>query len=247
MIMSQINYQQVSKLHSYWCFTLLILLQIVNTFQRASISYMYAIQDPAKLTDPHFSLRAAVPDFTDDKYNRMVGDTFTIIYAFMVLITGSISDLFNRKILLITSVFLWCACTYLSSFATTFHQLNVLRLLQSFFSSFLGPCSYSLITDWIVPQQRTMAYAVFALGVQFGGPLCPYNIDMINWLGWQASFQLGALIGFVLLGICFVSFDEPERGRFDIAHSVVNNPDESIKEGSQAFAYDLSQTRNLKI
>ena len=193
-----------------------------------------------KLNDPHFSIRAAVPDFTDERYNHMVGDTFTIIYAFMVLITGSISDLFDRRVLLVGSTFIWCSCVYLSSFCTTFHQLNTLRLIQSFFSAFLGPCSYSLITDWIVPQQRTLAYAFFALGVQFGGPVSPYNIEIIDWLGWQAAFQLVALVGFVLLGVILLTFDEPERGRFDIAHSVVNNPDESIKEGSKAFAYDLS-------
>jgi MFS family permease len=137
--------------HSYWCFTLLILIQLVNTLQRASISYMYSYPYPERLNDPHYSIRAAIPDFTDERYNYMVGDTFTIIYAFMVLVTGALSDLYSRKTLLCVTVFAWCTCTYLSSFCTTFHQINTLRLIQSFFSSFLGPCSYSLISDWIVP------------------------------------------------------------------------------------------------
>jgi hypothetical protein len=34
-------------------------------------------------------------------------------------------------------------------------------------------------------------------------------------------------------------FDEPERGRFDIAQSVVVNPDESHK--SQSIGYQLSE------
>jgi hypothetical protein len=33
------------------------------------------------------------------------------------------------------------------------------------------------------------------------------------------------LIGFIIIGIAFISFDEPERGRFDIAHSVIVNPE----------------------
>jgi hypothetical protein len=56
-----------------------------------------------------------------------------------------------------------------------------------------------------------------------------------------------ALLGFVLLGAAILSFDEPDRGRFDINHSVMNNPDDSIKAGSNAFAYEISQTKNLKI
>jgi len=38
-----------------------------------------------------------------------------------------------------------------------------------------------------------------------------------------------------------MAFDEPERGRYDIAQSVIVNPDQSMKTGSQANgAYDLS-------
>jgi MFS family permease len=70
--------------------------------------------------DPHYSIRDGIPDFTVENYNILVGDSFTIIYAFMVLFTGSASDLFNRKWLLCGSCFGWCACMYLSSFAYSF-------------------------------------------------------------------------------------------------------------------------------
>lgn len=249
-VMSVIHYEEVSKLHSYWCFTLLILLSLVNAVQRSAIQYMYHFATTEEVfQDPYFSIRAAVPDFTDEKFMEMTGDMATIIYAFMVLVTGSVSDLFNRKSLLCGSTFIWCLATYLSAFCSSYWQLNALRMIQSFFSSFLGPCSYSLITDWIPPHQRTMAFAIFALGVGFGGTVAPYNSHFIAWLGWEAAFQFTALMGFVLLGISILSFDEPDRGRFDIAHSVINNPDESLKSGSRAYgAYELSEaTRQLKI
>jgi MFS family permease len=79
----------------------------------------------------------------------MAGDFYTILYAFMVLFTGSLSDIFDRKLFLCGACFGWTACTYLSSFAINFHQLLVLRLIMSFFTALSGPCSYSLITDWI--------------------------------------------------------------------------------------------------
>jgi len=53
-------------------------------------------------------------------------------------------------------------------------------------------------------------------------------MGIIDWLGWASAFQFVALIGFMVLAISLLSFDEPERGRYDIAHSVVNNPDESL-------------------
>lgn len=154
----------------------------------------------------------------------MEGNTFTIIYAFMVLFTGSLSDLFNRKYLLCSASFGWCLATCLCSFATRFWHLFALSLIQSFFTAFSAPCSYSLITDWISPEYRTLAFAIYALSVQFGGPLSFLNIHFVSWLGWQATFEFVGLIGFVVLAIFMLSFEEPERGRFDISHSVLVNP-----------------------
>ena len=211
-----------------------MLISLGNTVQRSSISFMYTFADDEnKMYDPHYSIRDSIPDFTPANYQTMAGDTFTIIYAFMVLFTGSLSDLYNRKTLLCGACFGWCLCTYLSSFATTFTELYTLRLIQSFFTAFSGPCSYSLITDWIPPEHRTLSYAIYALGVQFGGPLCPINVDLIEWIGWRATFQFVALAGFVILAVALISFDEPERGRYDIAQSVLVNPnDASVKSGS---------------
>lgn len=40
-------------------------------------------------------------------------------------------------------------------------------------------------------------------------------------------------------------FDEPERGRFDINHSVMNNPDESVANNTMAYRLsEASVTRN---
>ena len=90
-----------------------------------------------------------------------------------------------------------------------------------------------------------MAYSLYALGVQFGGPIAPVCETIIQHLGWRASFQFVALAGFLTLGISLLSWDEPERGRFDIAQSVLVNPDQSMKTGSQAFgAYSLETPKD---
>ena len=54
------------------------------------------------------------------------------------------------------------------------------------------------------------------------------------------------MLGFVVLAISIIIFDEPERGRFDIAQSVVVNPDQSMKSGSGAFGYQLSEAPTKK-
>ena len=130
--------------------------------------YTYYSDDPLKAMDTGFNIRMKVKGFDNEAYNFLVGDTMTLIYAVFVLFTGSLSDFVDRKLLLCCAVFGWTLCTYMSSFCTDFQQILALKIIMNFFSAFQGPCSYSLLTDWIRPQERTMAYALYALGVQFG-------------------------------------------------------------------------------
>jgi MFS family permease len=120
---SAIRYEEVSKYHSYWCFILLVAISVVNTVQRSTISYMYAIQNTPEFAyaeNSTYSIRIAIENFDAKNYELMVGDTFTIIYAFMVLFTGAASDVLNRKNLLCGSCFCWCLCIYLCSFTHDF-------------------------------------------------------------------------------------------------------------------------------
>lgn len=121
VVMSKIRHEEKSEYHYYWCFFLLILISVVNTFQRSTISFMFTYAaNEEKMYDSHYSIRDDLTDFSVDNYNLLVGDSFTIIYAFMVLFTGSASDLFNRRLLLCGSCFGWCTCMYLSSFSMNF-------------------------------------------------------------------------------------------------------------------------------
>ena len=219
---------------------------------------MYAIQNTSEYNyadDEFYSIRVDIANFDNEKYELMVGDTFTIIYAFMVLFTGAASDVLNRKKLLCGSCFCWCLCIYLCSFTDDFWHLYILRLIMCLFNAFAGPCSYSLITDWIHPSERTLAYSLYALGVQFGGPASLFNTMLIEWLGWRATFQFLGLLGFVSLALAVLSFDEPDRGRFDISASVVvhhksqgsmYSQQNAVNAEQDPIGYDLSG-KNLKI
>jgi len=51
-----------------------------------------------------------------------------------------------------------------------------------------------------------------------------------------------------VLAFALMAFDEPERGRYDIAQSVIVNPNQSMKTGSQANgAYDLSEASRKEL
>lgn len=152
------------------CFVLLILISIVNTMQRSIIAYMFMYQtdDEDKNSEEHrhfFYISEDISDFTRENFSYIAGDAYSIIYAFLVLILGSATDLMNRKYVLCASCFGWCMTVYLSGFATSWNQLFFYRVMMAIFNAFSGPCSYSLITDWIPAEGRTLAYAFYAVGV----------------------------------------------------------------------------------
>jgi hypothetical protein len=132
--MNRERFYALQKIHTYYCFICLIAMQIVQTMQRAAISYMFGFQtNNDKNLNPHYNIRMDIPDLTPDNFSYIAGDAFTIICAFLTLFFGSASDLMNRKWVLCVCAFMWSLCTYLSGFANSFNELFALRLLTGFF------------------------------------------------------------------------------------------------------------------
>ena len=140
MLAAGLNYMRYEQTgwHGYWCVACLLLITLSNALQRSCIQYMwqYYSTDPDKAKDPAFYIQDQVSGFDVEAYNLLVGDYMALLYALMVLLTGSISDFCDRKLLLCGACFGWTLCTYLSSFATNFHQLLVLKIIINFCSAF---------------------------------------------------------------------------------------------------------------
>lgn len=136
--LNKAHFETLDKLRTYLAFVCLILISISSLMQKSAISYMYSYQHPVDAADGHdhsgavtkdnftahenghYNIRDEIEDLTLENFGYLAGDFFTILYAFMVLFTGSASDIFNRKKLLLWTCFGWCICTYLSSFVQDF-------------------------------------------------------------------------------------------------------------------------------
>lgn len=105
-----------------------------------------------------------------------------------MLISGGVSDVLPRKSMMLGTFAVQTFCTFLSAYVDNFNQLLMLRILIGVLNAVSGPCAYGLLTDWVPPESRTMAYAWYALGVQLGQPLCDINYSIIEWLGWRDTF-----------------------------------------------------------
>lgn len=80
---------------------------------------------------------------------------FLWIYGFMSPVAGIIADRLSRKWLIVGSLFVWSAVTFLMGYATTLEQLYGLRAVMGISEALYIPSALSLIADWH-PGQITL-------------------------------------------------------------------------------------------
>src|SRR6185312_16764552 len=72
---------------------------------------------------------------------------FLWIYGLMSPVSGIIADKLNRKWLIVGSLCVWSAVTFVMGYATTFNQLYWLRAIMGISEALYIPAGLSLIAD----------------------------------------------------------------------------------------------------
>lgn len=122
---------------------------------------------------------------------------FLWIYGFMSPVSGIIADKFNRKWLIVGSLFVWSAVTYLMGYAETFNQIYWLRALMGVSEALYIPAGLSLIADFHSPKTRSLAIGIHMTGLYMGQALGGFGATIANKFSWQATFHSFGIIGIV--------------------------------------------------
>ena len=93
---------------------------------------------------------------------------FLWIYGFMSPVAGIIADRVNRKWLVVGSLFVWSAVTFLMGYAHNFHELYWLRAVMGVSEALYIPSALSLIADWHEGKSRSLAVGVHMTGLYVG-------------------------------------------------------------------------------
>ena len=148
-----------------------------------------------------------------------LGTIFTIMYAFVGLPFGRLSDKWSRTKLIAIGTGLWSLLTAASGLAQNFAQMIALRLGVGIGEATCAPAGQSLIGDLFPPHQRARALGIFMLGLPIGLFLAYIAAAMIAPAhGWRAVF-LFALVPGLLLALGALWLPEPVRGTLDPARS----------------------------
>ncbi|MBL7736959.1 MAG: MFS transporter [Chitinophagaceae bacterium] len=129
---------------------------------------------------------------------------FLWIYGFMSPFAGMIADRFNKKWVIIGSVFVWSAVTFGMGLSTTFQQVYWLRALMGISEAFYIPTGLAMIVSFHEEKTRSLAVGIHMTGVYIGQALGGFGATFAAISSWQATFHTLGIIGIVYSFILIV-------------------------------------------
>lgn len=120
---------------------------------------------------------------------------FLYIYGFMSPVSGIIADRLNRKWLIVGSLFVWSAVTYLMGVATTFSQVFWLRALMGVSEALYIPAGLSLIADYHSEKTRSLAVGIHMTGLYTGQAVGGFGATVAAAYSWHTTFHWFGIIG----------------------------------------------------
>lgn len=148
---------------------------------------------------------------------------FLWIYGFMSPVAGVLADKWNRKWLIVGSLFVWSAVTFGMGYATNYEQLYALRALMGVSEAMYIPAGLALIADYHTDKSRSLAVGIHMTGLYFGQALGGFGATVAEEYSWQHTFIFFGGIGLVYaIILAFFLFEVPNRA--EKRQAVANAP-----------------------
>lgn len=168
---------------------LLCVVGCLNYLDRIMITTMRgSIIEAIPMTDAQFGLLTAV---------------FLWIYGLLSPFAGFLADRFSRSRVIIGSLFVWSAVTWLTAHATTYNELLATRALMGISEACYIPAALSLIMDYHRGSTRSLATGIHMSGIMIGQSLGFMGGVLADRFAWNSAFRLFGIIGVVYAVLLF--------------------------------------------
>ena len=137
---------------------------------------------------------------------------FLWVYGFMSPVSGIIADKFNRKWLIVVSLFVWSGVTFVMGYATTFNQLYWLRAVMGVSEALYIPAGLSLIADFHSSKTRSLAVGIHMTGLYMGQALGGFGATIAARFSWQQTFHSFGIIGIIYSLVLIFFLREKKTG-----------------------------------
>lgn len=131
-------------------------------------------------------------------------------------VAGIIADRLSRKWLIVGSLFVWSAVTFLMGYATTFEQLYGLRAVMGISEALYIPSALSLIADWHRDKSRSLAIGVHMTGLYVGQAIGGFGATAAAAFSWQSTFHWFGIVGIAYsVVLIFFLHENPVRMKIE--------------------------------
>lgn len=128
-------------------------------------------------------------------------DSYTLVFACLLLTAGSLGDRFGRKGALQLGMLVFGLGSVLSAFATSPSQLIFTRAVMGIGGAFIMPSTLSLITNVFPPEERGRAISYWAAIAGVGVALGPISGGLLlEHFYWGSIFLVNLPIVAIALG-----------------------------------------------
>lgn len=164
---------------------------------------------------------------SDTEISLLQGLAFALFYALMAVPLGRLADTGRRNILITVGIVVWSFAAAACGLARSFWQLFFARMFVGVGEATLTPAGFSMLADLFRPQRLALPLSVYT-GSSFVGSgvallvggfviaqlakLDSVSLPLIGALApWEAAFVIGAMPGFVVAALFFLTVREPRR------------------------------------
>ena len=136
---------------------------------------------------------------------------FLWIYGLVSPFAGVVADRVSRKKLVVGSLFVWSAVTYLMGYASDFTQLYWLRALMGVSEALYIPSALSLIADWHEGKSRSLAIGIHMTGLYVGQAVGGFGATIAATFSWHSTFYWFGIIGIAYSAVlALLLYDKPK-------------------------------------
>ncbi len=200
---STVNIDELIGSQRFGAFQLRIVLlcgmvQFLDGFDTQAMAYA----GPALRAAWHVAPQALGPVFAFGALGTGIGS----------ILLGPLADIFGRRRIMISTVAIFGALTFVTAFLHTIDGLRIWRLLTGFGLGAALPLTFVIANEFAPTRIRARMIAVmacgFAVGAISGGLL---EAALIPLLGWQAIFYVGGVVPLLLAAALFAFLPESVR------------------------------------
>lgn len=155
---------------------------------------------------------------------------FLWIYGIVSPFAGVVADRVSRKKLVVGSLFVWSAVTYLMGYASDFTQLYWLRALMGVSEALYIPSALSLIADWHEGKSRSLAIGIHMTGLYVGQAVGGFGATIAATFSWHSTFYWFGIIGIAYSVVLALLLHDKPKAVDAVAASP--NPATLMKKGS---------------